>query len=270
MKKFYELQQLKPDLNKEAVLKFMDCYEDSPVYQEVSEEYEEIREKLLEMAKSQGILGFGVLPEHLASEQWKAGTPVVYAVTTIGRTVSEYSTDAFRTGDYVKGMLCDAMADEMLFSLETSMHRQLKEACQEHQMGIVKRLEAPQDIPMESQQEAWEYLELEKRFGIGISSGFMFDPLKTSCQMFVLTEDAQVFKAQHDCRSCPNMHCRMRKIPKTEILVKKDGKTVRISMEKGESLMDALLRENIYLNAPCGGRGAVENAGYRYEKDRRL
>ena len=47
MENFYELEGLVPKLNKSAVLKAMDCYEDSPVYEEVSEEYEEICEAVL-------------------------------------------------------------------------------------------------------------------------------------------------------------------------------------------------------------------------------
>lgn len=266
MKKFYELQGLQPNLNKESVLKAIDCYEDSPIYQEISEEYEEIKEEIPELIQPEGILGFASLPEVLSSETLKAGTPIVYAVMTIGRKVSQCSTEAFRGGDYVKGMLYDAMADEMLFSLENSMIHQLREACQEHKMGILKRLEAPHDIPMAVQKEAWEYLELEKRFGIGISSGFMYDPLKTSCQVFVLTEDEKTFKAQHDCRNCPNVNCRMRNIPEPEIQVTTEQETKKFFMKKGESLMEALLREGVYLSAPCGGNGRCGKCGVQVLK----
>lgn len=261
MKIFYELQRLKPSIRKEAVLKAIDCYEDSPVYQEILEEYEEIENKLTDIIRPWGIFGFASLPEDLSSEKLKAGTPVVYAVMTIGSGVSECSTNAFQKGDYVKGMLYDTIGDELLFSMENSMIEQLKEACKEHKMGILKRLEAPHDIPMEVQKKAWEYLELKRRFGIDISSGFMFHPLKTSCQVFVLTEDEQIFRAQHDCRNCPNINCRMRNIPEFEIEVQLEQGTKKILMQKGETLMDALLREGVYLSAPCGGYGRCGKCG---------
>ena len=229
MENFYEIDHLVPKLDKAAVLKAMDCYEDSPVYEEVADEYEEIRDDMLGLAEPVGILGFGILPKSIETKKYKAGTPVIYAVLSIGDGIRKCSTNAFHEGDYVKGMLCDAIADDILFSLEGRMMEKLKEVCAEHKMGILQRLEAPHDISMESQHIAWKHLELEKRFGIGISSGFMFDPVKTSCQVFILTEDENVFKAHHDCRKCPNIHCKMRNIPKTEVEVIRGTKKRRWS-----------------------------------------
>lgn len=261
MENFYEIDHLVPKLDKTAVLKAMDCYENSPVYDEVVEEYEEIRDDMLGLAEPVGILGFGILPKSIETKKYKAGTPVIYAVLSIGDGIRQCSTNAFHEGDYVKGMLCDAIADDILFSLEGRMMEKLKEVCAEHKMGILQRLEAPHDISMESQHIAWKHLELEKRFGIGISSGFMFDPVKTSCQVFILTEDENVFKAHHDCRKCPNIHCKMRNIPKTEVEVIRGTKKRRIVMKEGEFLMDALVREGFYLSAPCGGKGRCGKCG---------
>lgn len=124
-----------------------------------------------------------------------------------------------------------------------------------------QRLEAPHDIPMESQMEAWKHLELKKRFGIEISSGFMFDPVKTSCQVFILTEDEKLFQAQHDCRNCSNLKCRMRSIPGAEVTVQKNGEDRKIVLEEKESLMSALIREGYYMSAPCGGKGRCGKCG---------
>lgn len=261
MENFYEIDHLVPKLDRDSVLKAMDCYEDSPVYEEVVDEYEEICEDMLKLAEPVGILGFGTLSESIETKQYKAGTPVIYAVLSIGDGIKQCSTKAFQEGDYVKGMLCDAIADDLLFSLEGRMMEKLKESCAEHKMGILKRLEAPHDISMESQRVAWEHLELQRRFGIGISSGYMFDPVKTSCQVFILTEDESVFQAHHDCRKCPNIHCKMRNIPKTEVEVIRGNETRRIVMAEGEFMMDALIREGFYLSAPCGGKGRCGKCG---------
>lgn len=261
MENFYELHNLKFKIQKESVLKAMDCYEDSPVYEEVVDTYEEIYEDMLSLVEPVGILGFGTLPESVATEKYKAGTPVVYMVMSIGNGIKEESTKAFQEGDYVKGMLTDAMADDALFSMEEQVLARLKEVCREHNVGVLARLEAPHDIPMESQKAAWEHLELKRRFGIDISTGFMFDPVKTSCQVFILTEDADSFKAQHDCRKCPNIHCRLRNIPDTEVVVHRGAETKRILVKEGESLLDAFIRQEIYISAPCGGKGRCGKCG---------
>lgn len=261
MENFYELHNLKFKIQKESVLKAMDCYEDSPVYEEVVDTYEEIYEDMLSLVEPVGILGFGTLPESVETEKYKAGTPVVYMVMSIGNGIKEESTKAFQEGDYVKGMLTDAMADDALFSMEEQVLARLKEVCREHNVGVLARLEAPHDISMESQKAAWEHLELKRRFGIDISTGFMFDPVKTSCQVFILTDDADSFKAQHDCRKCPNIHCRLRNIPDTEVVVHRGAETKTILVKEGESLLDAFIRQEIYISAPCGGKGRCGKCG---------
>lgn len=266
MENFYELHNLKFKIQKESVLKAMDCYEDSPVYEEVVDTYDEIYEEMLSLVEPVGILGFGILPEPVATEKYKAGTPVVYMVMSIGNGIKEESTKAFQEGDYVKGMLTDAMADDALFSMEEQVLARLKEVCREHNVGVLARLEAPHDISMESQKTAWEHLELKRRFGMNISSGFMFDPVKTSCQIFILTDDADSFKAQHDCRKCPNIHCRLRNIPDTEVVVHRGQDTKTILVKEGESLLDAFIRQQVYISAPCGGKGRCGKCGVQVLK----
>lgn len=255
MEQFYELEGLQPKIGLDETLKGMDCYEDSPVYEEVVDEYHEIYDSVMEMLSPVGVMGFGELPKEIETEKYKAGTQVLYVVTSVGKAISAASTQAFASGDYVRGMLYDAMADAALFSLEQIWQKQLRKVCADHETGILRRLEAPQDISMESQKVAWEYLHLQERFGIGISSGYMYDPVKTTCQIFILTQDTGTFKSQHDCRNCPNVTCRHRNIPKTELTVTRGDVTEKIAMKAGESALDALVRGGFFISAPCGGKG---------------
>lgn len=255
MQKFYEIDDLVPKLDRQMVLKTMDCYEDNPVYEEMVDEYEAIKDDMLALAKPVGVLGFGVLPKEIETEEYKEGTPVIYAVTSIGGEISRQSTLAFQEGDYVKGLLCDSMGDNILFSLEDRVMEKLQELCKDLNVGIEKRLEAPYQIPMEAQRIAWDYLKLQDRFGIGISCGYMFDPVKTSCQIYVLTEEKNLFKAHHDCRTCPNVNCKLRNIPEVQVTVQKEAKEQIVSLKDRESLLDGLIRAGFYMSSPCGGTG---------------
>lgn len=269
MDKFYELQDLKFQISQKAAFENMDCYEDSPVYEDVLECFEEIYEDMLPLVKPVGVLGVGSLPEKIASKKYPAGTPVIYAVTSIGNGLKERSNDAFQEGDYVKGMLIDCMADAALFSMEDQLVERVQEICGQLQMGVLERLEAPHSISMEAQRVAWEYLELKKRFQIDLSSGFMFDPVKTSCQIFVLTEDTEIFKAQHDCRTCPNIHCKMRKVMDVEIVVHtntENAKARKILVKKEQSLLDGLIAFGYYMAAVCGGKGRCGKCKVRVRK----
>lgn len=261
--RFYELQNVTCTVDRDAVLRAVDCRTDSPVYEEVSETYDEICAGLQALLEPVGVLGFGELPARFATETYRAGTPVVYAVTSVGDGVKRASTQAFDEGDYIRGMLADAIADEALFSMEGQLLDRLREACAEHGLGVLARLEAPHDIPMEVQREAWEYLDLERRFGIGISSGFMFYPLKTTCQIFVLTEDEARFRAEHDCRRCPNVGCRRRHIPDTKLTVQNGEQRESFFIKAGESVLEGLTRQGYVLHAPCGGNGSCRKCRVR-------
>lgn len=263
---FCILEGLHAEIDRENVFKTMDCYENSPVYEDVVEEYEEIIEEMKTLAEPVGILGLGKITEKTATEKYKAGTPVIFAVLSVGNKIKERSTKAFQTGDYVKGMLMDAIADAALFSLDDAMIDSLEKFCKENKVGIEKRLEAPHDISMDVQKEAWEVLKLQERFGIRISEGYMYDPVKTSCQVFILSEDVAKFKAKHDCRNCDNYTCKMRKIPPLEVTVHKGAEKKSFELKPMESLMEGLVREGYRFSAACGGKGRCGKCRVRIVK----
>lgn len=89
------LEGLHARIDKDEVLKTMDCYEDSPVYEEVAEEYEEIVGEAQSLVEPIGIIGMGEITEKLASEKYPAGTPVIFAVLSIGNAIKEQSTRFF-------------------------------------------------------------------------------------------------------------------------------------------------------------------------------
>ncbi len=255
MEQFYTIDNLKASFEKEAVLAAIDCTEDSPVYEMVEEEYLDICEEAEGLIAPVGMLGFGVTQAEASSPSCKEGTRVIYAILSVGDAIKQKSTQAFTEGDYVCGMLWDAIADEALFSLEGRMKEVLKEVCAQHGVGILRRLEAPHDIPMQVQRAAWECLNLKERLGIDISCGYMFDPVKTSCQVFVISEDKEVFRAEHDCRKCPNISCKRRNVQPSPVMIRSVHGCRTILTAPGESLMTAMIREGYYISAVCGGKG---------------
>ena len=112
------LEGLQIQIDKEEVFKMIDCYEDSPVYEEVAEEYDEILEDMRALLKPIGIIGLGEITENIATEKYPAGTRTIFAVLSVGNEIKEESTKYFHEGDYVRGMLIDAIADTALFSLD--------------------------------------------------------------------------------------------------------------------------------------------------------
>ena len=264
MEDYRILKDLKVKTDRDQVLKLMDCYEESPVYEEVLEEYEEHIDELRVLAEPCGILGITTLPADIPAQGADPCAGVIYAVISIGNRLKDFSTDAFARGDYVLGMMADAVADAALFSLEDELTAQLRKFCRDHHVGIRRRMEAPTDIPMKVQKAAHDFLRLKERLNIGITEGYMFDPVKTSCQVFLISDREQEFRTLHDCRRCSNINCKLRHIPPCSVTVVREAKEEEIFlMAEDESLMEALIREGFQPGAICGGQGRCGKCGVR-------
>ena len=255
MGKIMITKQLKVEIDRNLVLNQIDCRKDSDFYEEIIEEYEEILEEMYSLCDPVFIMEKSEIGPELAREELPEGTPVLLVISSIGKGISEYSTKAFANGDYVKGMLSDAMADSALFSLEKEFEPLLKDACAKYQMGIKRRLEAPQDIAMEAQRFVWEKTNAQQLCGMGISTGYMLDPIKSNAVIYVLTDDKEVFRHQHDCRACTRYNCKFRNIPDIPIQIYDGGNVYQINVKKQESILDALVKMDNSFAAVCGGKG---------------
>lgn len=206
MEEIVRYSDFEVELSASKVLHYMQCFESSPLYEEMEAEYKEIKEELISLGNPQALFCFGEMPED--------GTPAVFALITEGNAISQYSTKMFEEGDCVKGMIADAVAGNYLFELEELALERLRIECGKRGLGILKRLEAPTDIPMETQKLIFEKCRAKEELGMNISSGFMFDPVKSSGIIFISTKDSSVFHAQHDCSKCNAKNCSMRKTSK--------------------------------------------------------
>lgn len=198
-------------VNQEAVFQIVGCRPDSDNYSRVKEAYERVLPEALARADCRCVFAAGTLAEEDATLECPAGADVIFVISTVGEALSRFSSELFAQGAYVDGMLADAIADSILFELETQWMMDLKKFCRENKVGIAKRMEAPFDLPIHVQQTAFEYLHAEQELGMQITSAQMYDPVKSSCVVFALTEDSCQFHAEHDCSRCPAVNCSMRK-----------------------------------------------------------
>lgn len=193
------------ELNRDAVFAMMDCYEDSPVYEEVCEAFLKWQPWLCTNVHPRAVLAWEPDGAHPGADG------LMYLLMTLGPEVESEVTNCFGAGDYLEGMLLDAMADDYLFQMETKVQESLRIFCGEIGRGILRRMEAPQDIPMDFHSHVLEVCGVAGEWQMSLSTGFMFSPVKTSCVVFELTKDRELFRAQHDCSHCPAVNCKLRK-----------------------------------------------------------
>lgn len=255
MKDIITLKNLDSRPDRKMVFKAIQCYEDSDLYEEICQEYEELKEQMQKHLDLKGVMGMREVTKEIASKDLPEGTKIIYVINTIGEYNSKLSDTYFKQGDYLKGMLADAMADSFVFGMEKSWMQQLKEYCQKKGIGIKRRLEAPKHLPMLAQKIAFEELNAGELLGMSISSGYMYSPQKSLCSIFVADEDMKVFNAYHDCKKCGNLNCSMRRIIASRLTVYDKSNSFQVDCIEGESILDALQRANPDYTAVCGGKG---------------
>lgn len=242
-------------IDRDMVFRMLDCKGDSPAYEDMAECYDRLLPEVMRRAQGCYIFGAGELAKADSTERYPAGTKVVYVISTVGKSLSSLETELFEKEDYVGGMMADAMADACLFGLEEQWQAAVRCYCAEQGWGIEARLEAPTDLPMTVQKSALECLGAERELGMQISSGYMFYPVKSACQVLVISEDRERFHAQHDCRNCPQKDCRVRDVAPVQVTVCTGDGSRQILCREGESILSAYRRQGGYIGAVCGGNG---------------
>ena len=248
-------------IDKDIVFRQIKCERDNPFYEEYEKEYEELLPLALSAVKPRALLGFFLFPDDLKSSV-AAGSRVIYLISTVGPEVCGMISEYFKGGDYVRGMLLDAIASAALFSFEKTVFRELRAMCRREHVGISRRYEAPGHVPMEIQRVAFEALKADELLGLKISSGLMYDPVKSTCQVFTVTDDERVMRLTHGCSDCSNTDCPGRQESVTVIVKAADG-DYEFSAAKGENLLTFFRDNEIFISAPCGGKGRCGKCAVR-------
>jgi len=187
-------------ISQENVLNLIDCYEDNPIYQDVVAEYETILKSAKTLLKPQAILTVaGASPQK------------IYAIRTVGEAISDYTSSLFRTGNYLGGMLANAIADDMLFQMEHKISATVVDICKVEQKGVRVRNEAPRDMAMSEQKTIVEMTNSFEKIGVGVTDSYMLNPVKSTACIYLLDDDEKLMNVEHDCSNCPNIECKMRR-----------------------------------------------------------
>lgn len=188
--------------NKETVLLQVGCRKESETYKTVSRYFDEILETAM-----------GTIEPYAAAfvEGMRA-----YCILTAGGGISDFSKSLFDSGEAMKGLLADAIADEYLFEMDKILSEKIKLEGAKRGFGVKARLDAPKDFPLSEQQLILEKVKTDR---VTVTDAFMLEPVKSMVYILELTDDKNIFNAQHDCSKCQSKNCPRRTAPYTgEIL----------------------------------------------------
>lgn len=214
MNNFEKIIEFDIKINRETVFNLIDCYPNSPIYDEIIEEYKDLEDKVLKLINPQAFFKFGNVSDKIATHSegnLVEGSSVVYVLMTIGNEIADFSSDFFARGDYLIGMLVNAMADAYLFQMDDSLKDRLMASCIERHYGVAMRLDAPVNIPMIVQKDILDEIKEEESLPIDVTAGYMFTTVKTMGYLLVLTEDEAAIYSGHNCNICSQKNCKMRR-----------------------------------------------------------
>lgn len=244
-------------IDQKTVLSFINLKEDSHNYEEIAEEYVKLEQVVLNTVKPKASIAFSWIGESFESEVLDilpAGSQVLYSIITVGSEVNKLYQNYVNQNEYVKGLLVDAMSDSCLFAMEEELKEFIKTECMKRGYGVCHRYDAPVDIPMIMQKVAYKETEAKELLGLNITSGYMFDPMKSCCFVFALTKEP-VFEMDHNCDKCDNSKCRLRKSHKVKVIAVTKDREFNMICQENESILKAMIREGIPFSGVCGGNG---------------
>lgn len=181
------------------------------------------QERVLETAgcvKGTGAYGkaLALLPEleaglrgAAAPHAWIAfGRARWYCLLTLGSGVEPYLSACVKEG-LLKGVAAESMAQELFFEFDHAVTEVLRQECKDRKIGISRRLEAPCQLPFETQKEILEEIERYIVTGIQLSENYVFAPPRTLGYILETCPDPACFHAAHSCSGCGSQSCPRRK-----------------------------------------------------------
>lgn len=179
-----------------------------------------------------------------------SGRAYLAVLLTVGGAGEQYVRELTAQGEHLRALVADAMLSAWLFAMDENVQDEIHAFCVRQDVGVSRRLEAPESLPPETQEMICEALHAAQLAGVCVTQAQMLTPEKSMCYVLELTGDRKQFAAGHDCSKCEKKDCGMAMI---KILVEDQGK--KYDCEAGRVLLETLRAHGVRLDAPCGGSG---------------
>lgn len=227
--------QIQPD--ERTALKLAGYKEGTPSWHDGVALFQELQPLLRRVMQPKASLGFA------ADGREPLGAALVLTLgSAVGKQLERFTADH----DFSKDLLFSTMADSCLFALEKQVMAQVRQICQQKEIGIARRHESGVDAPLETLSEAVEMTAAKRTLQVTLTKDFVLLPEKTMVILFDLTKDSTVFHVDHSCSSCSKTDCALRE---------EDTPAIEMDCPADVAVLDFIQDQGLPLAAPCGGKG---------------
>jgi len=244
-------------VNKQIILKMLDCKHGSNSFKIVDKVYETILEKAYSLIQPEGIINAVEIPDFFnlrEKENYKSG---IFCIATLGKDISEESSSLFSSGEYLEGLLLDTIADQMLINLTTAMYQEkVIPFVREKEVGISYcYIPGCQNVPIEYQKHILDLIGSEAKNNISITEGMMLDPVKSTAYFYVMDKSLPRRKIDRDCKKCDMKDCKYRNALYVGITIIAGKKKIRTTLLKEMTLLEGLREQGWGVETHCNGAG---------------
>ena len=120
-----------------------------------------------------------------------SGPGVMGVILTLGTAVTGRSDEFLAQGEYRKSMILNEISDFCLITYEKMIRERLIVLSKRKGMGLLRMYEG-QDIPVSELQYVWNALMADKNLGVYITRESTLYPVKTSCFIMKIQDDADL------------------------------------------------------------------------------
>lgn len=239
--------------NKQTVLSMMNCFENSPVYNDYVSAYDEIIKDDMPNIELTGYYVEKQLDE-APVEGCEEADKWMFCICSISDEFDKAVDKYFVENDFVKGMILNTIGDYLLFESSQKLYSHVKKELEQRNINMTSRFEpGMDDLPVEVQKDILDVIHSQHETNITLSTGFMYTPQKTLGYFYGIGEKVSGDQIDHDCRKCNSTVCVYRK---SILTVTENGKESIIQCHKGTNMLH-ILRENGYaIPAYCNGKKA--------------
>ncbi|MGI6225105.1 MAG: hypothetical protein ACOYJ1_02510 [Peptococcales bacterium] len=198
------------EIEKERIFRIMKCHLESPMYHNLSDIFDNLLKDINNFIDPLGVYSFIDIPQSFKSYNIINSRKVVLFFLTLGERVSLKINEYFTEGEYLKAMLLEVMADEILFKMTDQLYSNVLLEARQNNWNLSTRYEpGSENVPLHVQKDIFNLLNLGE-LGISLSSNFMLMPLKSITFFCGAGEGVCETPQMHDCSKCNIKKCMFR------------------------------------------------------------
>lgn len=192
-------------VDKDRVLNIIDCYKDNPIYSNICKMIDDIEPEFYNRIKSKAL--FEIKENILVG--YEKTVPVII---TVGNDISLYSEYFFNSGEYLKGIIINAMADDYLMQMDFFVCSIIIKKCNSYGLGVSSKFVPFEDIDGKYQKVIVQKLDSFEKIGIWVNERNILYPGKVLSFLIGADKNIKNKSIVHDCSKCSRRDCKWRKV----------------------------------------------------------